>query len=151
MRNLIEMPRNEPMKFEAEGKAGITTPSPDQITKGIRTLRSYGKSSYASLTDPEGNYVQVAGGGVSCLIERFEVNASQRWRAFHDRPSPVRPDGTLLVFRAGSIPMRADEWFISDQVLEVFLAFLKGIRRAARRNRVQSSQLPTRLFRPTWR
>lgn len=22
--------------------------------------------------------------------------------------------------------MRADEWFISDQVLEVFLAFLKG-------------------------
>jgi hypothetical protein len=38
----------------------------------------------------------------------------------------VRPDGTILVFRAGNIPMRSDEWFMSDQVVEIFLAFLNG-------------------------
>ncbi|WP_080435461.1 hypothetical protein [Burkholderia ubonensis] len=113
------------MKFDIEGKAGIITPTPIQITRVLKSLRSFGKSSYASLTDAAGNYVQVAGGGVSCMIERFEFGA-QRWRAFHDKPSPVRPDGTILVFGAGSIPMRSDEWFMANQVAEVFLAFLNG-------------------------
>ncbi|KVR32790.1 hypothetical protein [Burkholderia ubonensis] len=113
------------MKFDIEGKAAFIAPTPIQIARGLKSLRSYGKSSYASLTDGAGNYVQVAGGGASCMIERFEFGA-QRWRAFHDKPSPARPDGTILVFRAGNIPMRSDEWFIADQVVEVFLAFLSG-------------------------
>ena len=113
------------MKFDIEGKAAIIAPTPIQITRALKSLRSYGKSSYASLTDGAGNYVQVAGGGVSCMIERFEFG-SQRWRAFHNNPSPVRPDGTILVFGAGNIPMRSDEWFMADQVVEVFLAFLSG-------------------------
>jgi hypothetical protein len=101
------------MKLEIEGKPVIAAPTPVQVARGLKSLRSYGKSSYASLTDDAGNYVQVAGGGVSCMIERFECDA-QRWRAFHDKPSPVRPDGTILVFRAGNVPMRSDEWFMAD-------------------------------------
>ncbi|VWC02479.1 hypothetical protein [Burkholderia lata] len=113
------------MKLNIEGKAEVIAPTPRQITHALKSLRSYGKSSYASLTDASGSYVQVAGGGVSCMIERFDF-AAQRWRAFHDKPSPVRPDGTILVFRAGNISMRSDEWFMVDQVVEVFLAFLNG-------------------------
>ncbi|MFL9863608.1 hypothetical protein PQR67_05440 [Paraburkholderia fungorum] len=115
------------MKLEIEGKTGMIAPTPVQITRVLKSLRSYGKSTHASLTDTAGNYVQVAGGGVSCMIERFDVDVLKRWRAFHDWPSLVRPDGTHLVFRAGSIPMLADEWFMSDQVVEVFLAFLNGV------------------------
>jgi len=115
------------MKLDIEGKPVITAPTPAQIARALKSLRSYGKSSYASLTDGAGNYVQVAGGGVSCMIERFEFGA-QQWRAFHNKPSPVRPDGTILVFRAGNIPMRSDEWFMVDQVVEVFLAFLSETR-----------------------
>ncbi|RKF30530.1 hypothetical protein [Paraburkholderia fungorum] len=113
------------MKFDIEGKAALVTPTPIQIARALKSLRSYGKSSYASLTDAAGNYVQVAGGGVSCMVERFDSGA-HRWRAFHDNPSPVRPDGTILVFSAGNIPMQSDEWFMADQVVEVFLAFLSG-------------------------
>ncbi|MCA8271614.1 hypothetical protein LGN17_03640 [Burkholderia sp. AU30280] len=113
------------MKLNIEGKAEVIAPTPRQITHALKSLRSYGKYSYASLTDASGSYVQVAGGGVSCMIERFD-SAAQRWRAFHDKPSPVRPDGTILVFRAGNISMRSDEWFMADQVVEVFLAFLNG-------------------------
>lgn len=113
------------MKLEIEGRPVNTVPTRAQITRALKALRSYGKSSYASLTDDTGNYVQVAGGGVSCMIERFAFGA-QRWRAFHNKPSPVRPDGTILVFRAGNIPMRSDEWFMANQVVGVFLAFLGG-------------------------
>jgi hypothetical protein len=114
------------MKFDIEGKAGIPAPTPAQISRAIKSLRSYGPSSYASLTDNFGNYVQVAGGGVTCMIEHFKIDGGRRWRASRDKPSPVRPDGTILVFRAGNIPMRSDEWFMSDQVVEIFLAFLNG-------------------------
>ena len=117
---------NRPMKFDPQGRADVPAPTPALIRRSIKSLRSYGSSSFASLTDDAGNYVQVAGGGVSCMVEHFEINGGRRRRAFHDRPSPVRPDGTVLVFGAGEIPMRSDEWFISDQVAEIFLAFLKG-------------------------
>ncbi|MFM0009005.1 hypothetical protein PQR46_00665 [Paraburkholderia sediminicola] len=112
------------MKLEIERKPSVSAPTPAQIRRAIRSLRSYGPSSCASLTDAAGNYVQIAGGGVSCMIERFEIEGGSRSRAFHDKPNPVRPDGTILVFGAGNIPMRSDEWFMSDQVAEVFLAFL---------------------------
>ncbi|KLU24031.1 hypothetical protein EOS_22375 [Caballeronia mineralivorans PML1(12)] len=114
------------MKFNIEGKAGIAAPTQAQISRAIKSLRSYGPSSYASLTDDAGNYVQVAGGGVSCMVEQFEIDGERRRRAFHDKPSPVRPNGTILLFGAGNVPMQSDEWFMSDQVVEIFLAFLDG-------------------------
>ncbi|MDO1475522.1 hypothetical protein HNB49_17580 [Comamonas thiooxydans] len=112
------------MKFEIEGKADIAAPTPAQISRAIKSLRSYGPSSYASLTNERGSYVQIAGGGVTCMVEHFDASTMARSRAFHDKPSPVFPDGTILAFRAGNIPMRSDEWFMSTQVIDIFLAFL---------------------------
>lgn len=56
------------MKFDIEGKAGIAAPTQAQIRRAIKSLRSYGPSSYASLTDDGGNYVQVAGRRWRCLL-----------------------------------------------------------------------------------
>jgi hypothetical protein len=114
------------MKFEAEAKAEIPDPKESQVTGTIELLKSFGPCSYASLTDEGGNYVQVAGGGVSCMIERYDATGRKRFRAFHDKPSAVRPDGTVLSFRAGNISMRSDEWFMSNKMVEVFVAFLKN-------------------------
>ena len=112
------------MKFEIEAKADISAPTPAQISRAIKSLRSYGPSSYASLTNESGSYVQIAGGGVTCMVEHFDASTGGRSRAFHGKPSSVFPDGTILAFRAGNIPMRSDEWFMSTQVIDIFLAFL---------------------------
>lgn len=101
------------MRLEIEGKAAVQGPTESQIKRAIKALRSYGPSSYASLTDVHGNYVQVAGGGVTCMVERYDVASHKRFRASHGDPNPTRPDGTILSFRAGNIPMRSDEWFMS--------------------------------------
>ncbi|MCA8095969.1 hypothetical protein [Burkholderia contaminans] len=114
------------MKLEVEGKAPVEEVREPQIVRAIRALKSYGPSSYASLTDSNGNYIQVAGGGVSCMIEYYEAKGTKRSRAFHDKPNPTRPDGTILAFRAGNIPMRSDEWFTADQVIAVFVSFLNA-------------------------
>jgi hypothetical protein len=112
--------------FQVEGRADLDQPSITRLRAALKSLRSYGPSSYASLTDDYGNYIQVAGGGIICMVERYEKGTNTRERAYHDKPSPIRPDGTILAFRAGSIPMRSDEWFSADQVVELFAAFLNG-------------------------
>ncbi|MFM0009173.1 hypothetical protein [Paraburkholderia sediminicola] len=114
------------MRFEVEGKAPVDATRESAIRRGIKSLRSYGPSSFASVTDVEGNYVQVGGDGVTCLVERYLAASKERQRAYHDYPSPVRPDGALLVFGAGQIALKADEWFVASEVEEIFLAFLKG-------------------------
>lgn len=114
------------MRLQIEGKPETHDPKEAQIRRSIKSLRSYGPSSYASLTDAGGNYIQVAGGGVTCMVERYDAIYNKRQRAFHDKPSPVYPDGTVLSFRAGNIKMRSDEWFMFDQVTEIFVAFMKG-------------------------
>ena len=111
------------MKLEVEGKTGVSNATPAQIARAIRSLKSYGRSSYASLTNKSGSYVQVAGGGVSCMVELFDAAVGVRSRAFHDKPGAARPDGTILVFGAGNLPMRSDEWFMANQVVEIFFSF----------------------------
>lgn len=111
------------MRLDVEGKASVSNPTPAQIARAIRSLKSYGRSSYASLTNESGDYIQVAGGGVSCMVELFVAPTAVRCRAFHDKPSAARPDGTILVFGAGNLPMRSDEWFMANQVVEIFLVF----------------------------
>lgn len=58
------------MLFEVEKKAPKQNPTTAQLSTSIMKLRSYGRSSFASLTDEHGNYLQVAGGGITCLLER---------------------------------------------------------------------------------
>lgn len=57
------------------------------------------------------------------MVERFDPATGMRERAFHDRPSPVFPDGTRLVFGAGTLTLKSDEWFVADAVVEIFLCF----------------------------
>jgi hypothetical protein len=116
------------MKFEGENFAVLSTPSDRILESRLLVLRSYGRHSYASLTDAQGNYLQVAGGGVTCMVESFDVSTSTRLRAFHDKPSPVFPDGTVLAFGGGEMRLRSDEWFQASCVVEIFLCFKHGRR-----------------------
>ncbi|KUZ91387.1 hypothetical protein WI40_26490 [Burkholderia ubonensis] len=111
------------MKLEVERKPDLAEPTPVQIKRALRSLKSYGRHSFASLNSEAGSYVQVAGGGVTCMVEHFEAMTGKRSRAFHDRPNAAFPDGTILAFGAGEVPMQSDEWFMADQVIELFLAF----------------------------
>lgn len=77
--------------------------------------------------DSTGDYVQVAGGGATCMLERFDKRCNIRYRGFHAKPSPVFPDGTILAFGGGHLRMNSDEWFLISQVEEVFFCFRHSI------------------------
>ena len=121
------------MRLEAEGQSPIDNVTESTVRSVIAKLRSCGPSSFASLTDEVGNYLQVAGGGVTCMIERRDASNKHHYRAFQDKRSAVFAGGTALVFSGGEVKLASNEWFTSQDVEDVFLAFLRG------------EQLPTRI------
>jgi hypothetical protein len=114
------------MRLEVEGKLPIDEATEGQVRSAVLALRSYGPSSFASLTDDNGSYLQIAGGGVTCMLERRDASAKRHYRAYHDVDRPIHPDGTLLVFGGGEIPLKADEWFTAPIVSDAFVSFLNG-------------------------
>jgi hypothetical protein len=114
------------MRLEVEKKAPIDNVSDAKVRAEILALRSFGPSSFASVTDEQGNYLQVAGGGMTCMLERRDAASGRHYRAYNDTPSKVFPDGTILMFGGGKIALQSDEWFAASTVVEVFLSFLNG-------------------------
>lgn len=114
------------MRLEVEKQAPINNVTEKQLLSAIAALRSYGQSSFASLTDEQGNYLQVAGGGVTCMLERRDAVSGRHFRGYKGEKSKVFPDGTALVFGGGEVHLAADEWFSAKEVSEVFSAFLCG-------------------------
>lgn len=114
------------MLLQAEGKTPVKFPTAKKVLAVIAALRSYGPCSFASITDPLGTYLQVGGGGQTCILERWPADCTCHFRAYTDRRSKVFEDGTVLAFSGGNIPMQSDEWLAADLVGEAFCAFLEG-------------------------
>jgi len=112
--------------LEVEKKAAKQDPTAAQVGAAIMKLRSYGPSSVASLTDGYGNYLRVAGGGLTCLLEKRDAPRGQHFRAYLETPGGIHPDGTVLAFGGGEIKLQADEWISAPLVIQAFTAFLQG-------------------------
>lgn len=109
--------------FEREKAASIVDPTAAQIVRELRKLRSYGPSSFASLTRSGVAFVQVAGGGAGCMLERRDLGSGKIFRAWQEPPVVPFDDGTVLSFTGGEVRLNKGEWFRIDQVIEVFTAF----------------------------
>lgn len=114
------------MRLEIEGFPPVENADAAYVSTALLGLRSYAPPSFASLTDDTGSYVQVGGGRVTCVLERRDTNTGRHYRAYHDTPSKIFAEGTVLSFSGQRIRLAPDEWFTAPMVLEVFLAFLEG-------------------------
>jgi hypothetical protein len=114
------------MVIEREGGKVIEDPSSEVIERELRKLRTYGSSTFASITASDGSYLQVAGGGVTAMLEKSDCH-QRHFRAWQDNPVvPPEFDGSALVFSAGNVHLGRHEWFRIDQVIEAFKAFNAG-------------------------
>ncbi|CAD7375024.1 MULTISPECIES: hypothetical protein [Xanthomonas] len=114
------------MIFEIENCPRIENPDEFKIRSSIKLLKSYGPRSFAILENESGDYLQVAGGGVTCMLEKRDGMAGKQYRGYKHEKSRVFPDGTVLAFGGGELVMQSDEWFSSEEIAEVFCCFLKG-------------------------
>ncbi|WP_454762295.1 hypothetical protein [Caulobacter segnis] len=111
------------MVLDAEGHVAVENPTEEQVRAVVLGLQP-GKTSFASLTDAAGNYIQVAGTRPWCVIERHRAEPLQHERAFQETLKPKYTDGAKLSTGAGELTLRHDEWFLLKDAAEIFLAFL---------------------------
>ncbi len=116
--------RPSTMKLEAEGQLTIQNPSEELVRALILGLQQ-GGSTFASLTDEAGNYIQVAGSRPWCVIERRHLKPLQHERAFQETPKPKYKDGAKLSTGAGELSLKHDEWFLLKDAAEVAVSFLR--------------------------
>lgn len=114
------------LTLSADGKPDLLGPSERQIARTLASLKSQGPTSFAALSDANGNFVQAAGGQATCLIEKRFAADHRVFRAYQDKRSSVFADGSILSFNGGSIALRSDEWFEASDALDLFLAFANG-------------------------
>ena len=114
------------MRLEVENKPAVDGATEKQIRSAIAKLRSYGPSSFASITSSDGDYLQVGGGGITCTLERRDAATGRHFRAHSLQPNRIHPDGTILAFgREQEIRLMSDEWLTADLVADAFCRFLK--------------------------
>ena len=114
------------MILEIEGRTDINNPNEDQVRSAIESLRTHGPSSFAILASADGSFVQVGGGGVTCVIERKDGSSGKQFRAYKAEKSKVFADGDILSFAGSNIALAADEWLTSNDAKSLFLCFLAG-------------------------
>lgn len=115
------------MHLDVEGKHTIQDANDADIARALRALRSFGPHSFTTLSSEGGSYIQVAGGSQTCVIEVRDVSTGKHYRAHQSRPHPVFPDGTKLVFGAGTVVLQGDEWFTAAQATAVLIEFRGGV------------------------
>jgi hypothetical protein len=118
------------MLLESENRVAIRNPSEKSIKAQIVALRSYGPSSFATISDDNGNYIQIAGGGVTCVLEKREGTTAKQYRAFKNEKSKVFTSETELVFGGGTLKVQPDEWFTNEEVIDIIIEFMRGVESA---------------------
>ena len=111
------------MTLEGEGLSPLSNPTEDDVRQAVLGLARSG-TSFVSLADETGNYVQVAGSRPWCVLERRQVAPPLHERAFQETPSPKYADGAKISTGVGDIIMKSDEWFLLKDAADVFVAFL---------------------------
>jgi hypothetical protein len=113
--------------LDVEGKHSIQNASDADIARALGALRSSGPHSFAILSSGGGSYIQVAGGSQTCVIEVRDTATGRHYRARQSQPHPVFPDGTKLVFGAGTLVLQGDEWFTVAQATPILIEFRGGV------------------------
>jgi hypothetical protein len=111
------------MRFERERAKPIEGVSERQLLRGLSFMEGLSDCRIAILSAPNGDYVQVGGSGMTCVLEKREGN--RQFRAFQDPPVVPWPGTTVLKISGGSIGLGQDEFFSMPQIVEAFLAFYR--------------------------
>lgn len=111
------------MILQVENKSSVQVKSFSQVEKKLRSLKSYGPSSYAIMTNQTGEYLQVAGGRVTCVVEHGIPKNEILKRAYLTNPKVSFRGPQTLVFGGGELQMEPDEILFIDDVIELFSSF----------------------------
>lgn len=114
------------MRLTVQNYKPIENPNENDIKKLLYKLVLVSDHEFACLENSSGNFVQVAGGGITCMVELRDTATMKHFRGYDIKSKKHIPDGTKLRFAGQEIELHSDEWISNDKAIEVFVAFLNN-------------------------
>jgi hypothetical protein len=114
------------MKYERENTTPIENPSPKQVQSSLDKL-SGSKRSFASLSYEGKGFIQMAGGGFSCILE-MKIDGIL-YRASQEEAIVPWKEETALSTSCGEFQVQPNEYFNISQIKEAFVEYLNGNRK----------------------
>jgi len=113
------------MKFERENTKPIKGPSAKQLSSSLKHLKG-SKRSFAILSSNDENFIQMTGGGYSCILE-ISIDG-ELFRASQEKAMVPWAETTTLHTSCGEFKVEPKEYFNVQQVTDAFVKFLAGDR-----------------------
>lgn len=114
------------MKFESENKTPIENISPDELTACLAKIDGR-ENSFAYLTAPNGDYIQVGGGPKEFTVELRRNLTGNSFRHLKARRRDELSTSTReLRIGGSSVKVSANEVVGPETVSMLFLSFLTG-------------------------
>ena len=114
------------MRLEIQNRKSKEVKDFGPVEKGLRDLRSYGKNTFAILTDADANYIQVAGGSMSCVVEMRGAGEDFPSRGYLSTSRVPFEGPQDFRFGGGKLIVNPEEFLSIDQVVDLFRCFFKG-------------------------
>ena len=111
--------------LEGEGLSPIENPTNAKVRDVIECLGQY-DTSFAALVAPNGDYVQAAGDGEFCTVEKRQHNPLNHTRAYYLVARDIRSAKTTLKTGAGEMSLEPDEFIRLKMAADIFEAILEG-------------------------
>jgi hypothetical protein len=109
------------MIFDREGISQIEKPSEKKLKQQLSYLKGI-KKSFATLSKDSNNFIQMAGGGQTCCIEKKENG--QLFRAKQKNTIVPWTKKSILSTSCGDFELKPEEYFNIEQVVEIFVSYL---------------------------
>jgi hypothetical protein len=113
-------------RYESESGTCLDNPSQDVMDQLLAQLDGV-SNSYASLTAPDGSYVQAGGGPAAFTVERREIREDGTFRHLKAALPSGEHGERRLVIGGSSVSVRADHLVQLPTVQQIFRSFGKGL------------------------
>ena len=110
-------------ELTVEGKKPFPVRKFERLEQELRKLRTPGKRTFAVLTRPDGAYIQVGGGRVTCVVEKRNAGSTRNLRARLSSPKVPFKGVTTLPVGGGMVKANPEEFLFIDDVIPLFEAF----------------------------
>jgi hypothetical protein len=112
--------------LQRDGCKAVVDPSERQLLHNLRSLKLYGRSQFLVLSTMDGDWIQIAGGTLSCIVERYSAETPVLWRAHRRLALSSFRDATKFGFRGHDREVAPDEILRMAEAEEILLAFRSG-------------------------
>jgi hypothetical protein len=109
--------------LQRDGCKTVVDPSDAKLLQHLRRLRLVGRSQFLVLSEMDGDWLQIAGGTLCCIVERYCARSKTLWRAHRVKCLQMYAGVHEFALSGSNRQIEPDELLRMAEAEEIALAF----------------------------